>query len=393
MTHAETPQLGDYQSAGFMWVGVQVGGAIRIPPKTQAYHMQSTCSFDQLPAAGVNVFAYINHAHLLGRKLWTTLERDKKYARDVGCDTAYDFDLQQIKTFAEPVKVFADDVLRANCVYDSTSRTEVTKGGDETTNEMCINFLVYYPEVDGLERCLNGNPKIMAPSCAGQHKCCDASNGTVCEEMCKGSGSFGPGWLVAHLILMVFSWGLMIPAGAAFAALRDKCDAGGTGTWFKWHRGVQSVGLLLATAGAVVAIASVGTHFDTLHKIVGILVMLLGWLQPMNALFRPHTPQMWQVKSAKRQKWEYLHKGCGRFTLLAAVFNMALGATAARNHYGSRTLSIVAWVWFSLGFLLVLIVIWTGTQKKTSGGGAAAGGSTGKEGMRVAANSEGLAMT
>jgi hypothetical protein len=64
----------------------------------------------------------------------------------MGCDTAYDFDLQEIKPFAEEVKVYPTDKLTTHCVYDSTDRTTITPGGDETTNEMCINLMLYYPE-------------------------------------------------------------------------------------------------------------------------------------------------------------------------------------------------------------------------------------------------------
>ena len=162
--------------------------------------------------------------------------------------------------------MYADDVLRANCVYDSTSRTEVTVGGDETTNEMCINFLAYYPE--GRTQAVFEEAESRAPPCAGQHKCCDAVNGTVCEEICDSGGS-GLAWLFAHAAVMFVAWGIMIPVGVACSALRDRLDPAGKGKWFKWHRGLQSAGLVLSTAGAVVAIASVGSHADTLHKVVG----------------------------------------------------------------------------------------------------------------------------
>jgi hypothetical protein len=115
---------------------------LSIPPGKKSYHVNAKCTYPNIPTEGISVFAYINHAHLLGRKLWTSLERNNKYAHDLGCDAQYDFDLQQIIPFEQHVKLFKSDRLYANCVYDSTGRTEVTEGGDETTNEMCINFLV-----------------------------------------------------------------------------------------------------------------------------------------------------------------------------------------------------------------------------------------------------------
>ena len=126
--------------AGFMWVGSSLG-ALSVPPGKKVHHVEVTCTYKQIPTAGVNAFAFINHAHLLGRKLYTTLTRGGKYIHDLGCDTAYDFDLQQILPFEKEVKLYKTDTLKASCVYDSTERTATTQGGDETENEMCINFI------------------------------------------------------------------------------------------------------------------------------------------------------------------------------------------------------------------------------------------------------------
>jgi hypothetical protein len=32
-----------------------------------------------------------------------------------------------------------------HCIYDSTERTEPTLGGPASTDEMCLNYLLYYP--------------------------------------------------------------------------------------------------------------------------------------------------------------------------------------------------------------------------------------------------------
>ena len=339
-------QLADYQPAGFMWVGVALGESISIPPKMQTYHLQSRCSFPQLPTEGVSVFAYVNHAHLLGRKLWTTLERESKYKHDIGCDTAYDFDLQQIKAFEDHVQIYGDDVLRANCVYNSLERTAYTYGGDETNNEMCINFLVYYPEVPKLKRCLSKNPKIIPQTCAGVHKCCDGLNATICTEVCQGSA--GSSWILSHMVLMMVSWLIIIPSGTAASSMREKCCKGKDGTWFKWHRGLQVLGLILATVGTIIAMASISSHADNLHKILGIVIMVVAWCQPLNAFFRPKTPIVGQTKSAKRKRWEIIHKCCGGFTLLASLLNVAFGINAAETLYGKRSIALIGWIWSGL---------------------------------------------
>jgi hypothetical protein len=62
--------------------------------------------------------------------------------------------------------------------------------------------------------------------------------------------------------------------------------------WFKYHRIIQSVGLIVSIAAFIIAIVMVqrksSGHFDDTHKILGLVVMILGIAQPLNALIRPH---------------------------------------------------------------------------------------------------------
>lgn len=60
--------------------------------------------------------------------------------------SSYDFNSQDLVAAPEDFKIYPSDKFRTNCIYDSTGRTQVTKGGDATDDEMCIGFLVYYPE-------------------------------------------------------------------------------------------------------------------------------------------------------------------------------------------------------------------------------------------------------
>ena len=124
---------------------------------------------------------------------------------DIGCNTEYDFDLQEMTPIAggQSVKIYPTDQIRLTCLYDSRGRSDVTivrpcfpsprlvyfgqphlspdlppspcsppsltpfppsipshpipshpipshhipsQGGDPTTLEMCFNFLLYYPK-------------------------------------------------------------------------------------------------------------------------------------------------------------------------------------------------------------------------------------------------------
>ena len=46
------------------------------------------------------------------------------------------------------------------------------------------------------------------------------------------------------------------PGRDCSSSMRRKCCKGGDGMWFKWHRGLQMLGLILATVGSIIAIAN-----------------------------------------------------------------------------------------------------------------------------------------
>merc|ERR1719409_2634563 len=59
-----------FSRAGWMWIGANLP-SVKVPPNKKNYHVQAQCKFESLPSSGVTTFAYILHAHLLGRKMWT----------------------------------------------------------------------------------------------------------------------------------------------------------------------------------------------------------------------------------------------------------------------------------------------------------------------------------
>jgi len=134
---------------------------------------------------------------------------------------------------------------------------------------------------------------------------------------------------VAHGALMFVSWGVLLPLGAALArfAKTVRPTTGPAAFWFLCHRLVQTVGLCVAIAGLAVAIAMVapGPHFSGVHHVCGLVAMVLGLLQPLNAVFRPHPPAKGAPRSTARLLWEVLHKGSGYCALLLAVATIFLG--------------------------------------------------------------------
>ncbi|CAI5527453.1 unnamed protein product, partial [Closterium sp. Naga37s-1] len=62
-----------------------------------------------------------------------------------------DFASQQTMPTMPEYEVFPGDELRTTCVWDSSARSAVTRGGPSSDDEMCINYLVYYPVTKGHE--------------------------------------------------------------------------------------------------------------------------------------------------------------------------------------------------------------------------------------------------
>jgi hypothetical protein len=64
--------------------------------------------------------------------------------------------------------------------------------------------------------------------------------------------------------------------------------------WFQLHRAIQTTGLIFAIVGFIMALSFVskGNHITATHHKLGLTVMIIGLLQPLNALIRPHpTPR------------------------------------------------------------------------------------------------------
>ena len=117
---------------------------------------------------------------------------------------------------------------------------------------------------------------------------------------------------------MLFGWGVLLPLGTAMSAgLRD---ALGSKRWYVAHRNMQIVGLLVAIVGVALALSlqkplpSYGAHGK-----LGVVVMVLGILQPINGLLRPGKT------ATDRRAWEVVHKGVGWLALLLAGVTIVLG--------------------------------------------------------------------
>ncbi|XP_066941219.1 MOXD1 homolog 1-like [Macrobrachium rosenbergii] len=137
--------------AGILMLGHTVSPMQLIPPGQHWLsigHCSSNCTSNNLPENGINVFAGILHAHLLGRNMTLRHIRDNKELPIIIRDLNFDFNFQETRTLKEELVVLPGDSLITECGLDSTSRNVPTFGGFGSYQEMCQTLLYYYPRVD-----------------------------------------------------------------------------------------------------------------------------------------------------------------------------------------------------------------------------------------------------
>lgn len=197
--------------------------------------------------------------------------------------------------------------------------------------------------------------------------------GPHCDGVCIGSCTTpadldytlpaGRFFLIGHVVCMCLSWGCLLPLGVVWAHyLRQSTyKPKGVPVWFYGHRMLQSIGVVLQLLGLVfIIIWKKSAHFKLPHEIIGLVVVLLGTLQPLNAQLR-HLKAVGHPgpdAGPFRKAWEFLHKGSGYVAVFLGIVNVIYGPVHAANMRFSPALSIVAgiWVGLSVGSLIIATI-------------------------------------
>jgi len=125
----------------------------------------------------------------------------------------------------------------------------------------------------------------------------------------------------AHGAIMFLVWALAIPI-TSFIARYLKSQLGHA--WFEIHRIVNGVAILLQVAAFVLAVIFVeGLHFDNVHKIIGLIVFILGTVQPIlgtiaDRLFDPN-------RESAPIFPDKIHWVVGWLSIFAGLVNIPLG--------------------------------------------------------------------
>lgn len=128
----------------FMQLGVTTD-RISLPPKTIT-HLSATCNIGNLIPAGAAGIVWTNglHGHTRARMIWIEHIRGSSTIGYIGCNPFYDFNRQTFEM--RNATVIRGDSLKIHCQFDTSDETTVVTGGEETTNEMCLAFLGFYPQ-------------------------------------------------------------------------------------------------------------------------------------------------------------------------------------------------------------------------------------------------------
>ncbi|KAM9703441.1 DBH-like monooxygenase protein 2 homolog isoform 2-T2 [Menidia menidia] len=160
--------------AGILTTGVlpMAGMKYKIPPKAAQFHTYSICNtshFEQLlnPVPDIQVYAVLLHTHLAGRKVRVGHFRNGKQIDFLGVDENYNFDIQQIVNLGGIKTIKKGDEISVECTYSTTDRSEATKMGLGTTDEMCLAFLFYYPAIS-ISSCISHPSTNLLVNTSGQ---------------------------------------------------------------------------------------------------------------------------------------------------------------------------------------------------------------------------------
>lgn len=152
-----TSNLRKYDSAT-MIQGVPTE-TITIPAQRKSFTISNTCESQctETMKGAIYIFSVFLHGHTYLRKIRTEINFADGTIDDTSFrDDNFIFNNQKYVYLENPVKISPGDQMKTICEYDTTSTKQTVKGGESTSNEMCLAFLNYYQRENGLATCMSG---------------------------------------------------------------------------------------------------------------------------------------------------------------------------------------------------------------------------------------------
>ncbi|XP_058125969.1 MOXD1 homolog 2-like [Anopheles ziemanni] len=143
--------------AGVLSIGMDPNWRHIIPPGQDHVvsegHCVGDCTQRAFPRDGVHFFAVMMRTHQIGRQIKLRQIRHREELLPIAHDRNTDWNYQEYRRLADPVRVLPGDRLIAECIYDSSARTAITLGGLTTREETCLVLALYYPRQKELTTC------------------------------------------------------------------------------------------------------------------------------------------------------------------------------------------------------------------------------------------------
>lgn len=157
-----TPDLRPLRSSSVMLGIAPMDRDFEIPANQSAYELSNICPSEatRLLDHAIYAYSFFPHMHLFGKQLYTEHWRCGQKIGEIGRIDQYEFDNQQSYGLGSPVKIIPGDALVTKCFFDTTTRSDPVRGGEETTDEMCLNGISFYPHA-GTET----NPDLFSNYC------------------------------------------------------------------------------------------------------------------------------------------------------------------------------------------------------------------------------------
>jgi hypothetical protein len=129
-------------------LGASVDSWLVTPPNTvteRRGYCVSECTNATIPVGDMQIYATMLHAHTAGVKLHVQhLDKNGTELAPIASDLHYDFNLQQWTWLETPRTFKRGDQAITTCTYDTTGRSKVTLGGQSTSDEMCLVYMLVY---------------------------------------------------------------------------------------------------------------------------------------------------------------------------------------------------------------------------------------------------------
>jgi len=118
-----------------------------IPARSPEDHRQYTCPEECTSrfTEDIHVFGTAPHMHYVGRTIWTTVTRAGQYYADLDRKEYWNNGFQKAIYRDKTFTIKPGDRLTTHCVFDTKRMERPVSFGSSTKNEMCMDFVFYYP--------------------------------------------------------------------------------------------------------------------------------------------------------------------------------------------------------------------------------------------------------